>query len=88
VLFLSLFLYTADAWAVFEALDDAGKTIFKGLRSIIYPASTIGIACVCIGGMFGNFNWKWLVAIMLGIFVISYAAETTQLTGASIEGLD
>jgi hypothetical protein len=38
--------------------------------------------------MFGNFNWKWLVAIMLGIFVISYAAETTQLTGASIEGLD
>ena len=34
---------------------------------------TIGIACVCIAGMFGSFNWKWLVAILIGVFVIAFA---------------
>lgn len=85
LLFFSLFLYTTDAFAAFEALNTAGKTIFRGLRKIIYPAATIGVASVCIGGMFGNFNWKWLIAILLGVFVIAYAESTGQLaTGEEI----
>lgn len=76
VLFLSLFFFTTDALAeggTFGALTTAGEAIFGGLRKIIYPAATIGVACVCIGGMFGSFNWKWLAAILLGVFIIAMA---------------
>lgn len=85
-LLLSLLLYAGNAFAVFESLKMAGNNIFEGLKTIIYPAATIGIACVCIAGMFGNFNWKWLVAILIGIFVISFAYETASLAGADIAG--
>lgn len=87
-LMLSLFLCTTDALAdeVFGALKEVGHSIFAGLRQVIYPAATIGVACVCIAGMFGNFNWKWLAAILIGIFVITYAAETGQLAGADMLG--
>lgn len=73
-LIVSLFFYTTDAYAVFESLQTAGNNIFNGIVKIIYPAATIGLACVCIAGMFGNFNWKWLAAIMLGVLIISLAA--------------
>lgn len=74
ILFLAMALVISmpsDAFAAFEALTGAGKTIFTGLRRIIYPASAIGIICVCIGGFFGNINWKWLTAIVIGLIVIS-----------------
>lgn len=73
VLFVSLFFFTTDAYAVFDSLQSAGQSIFEGLRKVIFPAATIGVACVCIGGMFGNFNWKWLAAILLGVFIIAFA---------------
>ena len=60
----------ADA-APFDALKKSGKTIFEGLRKIIYPASAIGIITICMGGFFGNINWKWLTAIIVGLVVIS-----------------
>ncbi len=66
--------YSTLAWAGgehFTALTDAGKDIFTGLREIIYPASAVGIIAVCIGGFFGNINWKWLTAIVVGLVVIS-----------------
>ncbi len=95
MLFLSLFLYTTDAFAAsctatgkFTALKCAGQEIFHGLRKIIYPAATIGVACVCIGGMFGSFNWKWLAAILIGIFVISYASGVADLAGGNGADLD
>ncbi len=88
---ISLFLYTTGAWAAtgntgtFSALNTAGKTIFKGLRQIVYPAATIGIASVCIGGMFGTFNWKWLIAILLGVFIIAFAEQTGMVaTGVEV----
>ncbi len=91
-LVLSLFLYATGAFAAtgdtgtFSALSNAGKTIFTGLRKIIYPAATIGIASVCIGGMFGSFNWKWLIAILLGVFIIAYAEQTGSLaTGVEVD---
>lgn len=79
---LSLFLYTADAYAVFGKLNDAGNQIFEGLKKIIWPAATIGIASVCIAGMFGSFNWKWFIAILLGVFIIASAAGVSSLAGA------
>ena len=88
MLFLSLFLYTTDAFAVSDSLKKAGQNIFHGLRKIIYPAATIGVACVCIGGMFGSFNWKWLAAILIGIFVISYASGVADLAGGNGADLD
>ncbi len=57
--------------APFDSLKDAGNTIFKGLRKIIYPASAIGIITICMGGFFGNINWKWLTAIIVGLVIIS-----------------
>ena len=60
-----------DAFAAFESLIESGKNIFEGLKSIIYPASAIGIICVCIGGFFGNINWKWLTAVFIGLIVIA-----------------
>lgn len=87
IMVISLFFCATDASAaMFDALDKAGKTIFMGLRKIIYPAATIGIACVCIGGMFGSFNWKWLIAILLGVFIIAYAEQTGALaTGTEVD---
>ena len=60
-----------DAFAAFESLIQSGKDIFEGLKYIIYPASAIGIICVCIGGFFGNINWKWLTAVFVGLIVIA-----------------
>ena len=88
MLFLSLFLYTTDAFAVFDSLKKAGQNFFQGRRKIIYPAATIGVACVGIGGMFGSFNWKWLAAILIGIFVISYASGVADLAGGNGADLD
>lgn len=83
ILFCSLFLYTNECLAansaVFGSLTNAGKTIFGGLRKVVYPAATIGISCVCIAGMFGNFNWKWFIAILLGVFIIAFAEQTGGL---------
>ena len=90
-LVLSLFLYTTCAFAdgsTFGALNNAGKTIFSGLRKVIYPAATIGIASVCIAGMFGSFNWKWLIAIVLGVFIIAFAEQTGYLATGETPDLD
>ena len=85
-LVLSLFLCTTDAYAVFEKADEALSSIFNGLRKIIFPASTIGIASVCIAGMFGSFNWKWFVAILLGLFIIVYASDVGNIATADMDG--
>lgn len=77
-LLLFSFLYTSDSYAVFESLNEAGKTIFTGLSAIIFKAAGIGVACVCIAGMFGNFNWKWLAAILIGVFIIAVAAQKPE----------
>lgn len=58
----------------FKSLIDSGGEIFKGLKDIIYPASAVGIIAICMGGFFGNINWKWLTAIVIGLVVISACA--------------
>ncbi len=88
LLILSVFLYTPEAAAVFDSLTSAGTNIFNGLAKITVPAATIGIACCCIAGMFGSFNWKWFAAIAIGVFVMSVAGsissgiESADLGGA------
>lgn len=92
ILCISLFFFPTDAFCdtttggTFSALTVAGEKIFAGLRKIIWPASTIGIACVCIGGMFGSFNWKWLVAILLGLFIIAYAGGVGEVATSDLAG--
>ena len=71
---ITTLLTPAPAEAAFEGLITSGQEIFSGLREIIYPASAIGIIAVCIGGFFGNINWKWLTAIVIGLVVISLCA--------------
>lgn len=85
-LMLSVFLYTPEAAAVFDSLTNAGNNIFNGLNKLVAPAATIGIACCCIAGMFGSFNWKWFAAICIGIFVMSLAAAGAINSG--IEAAD
>ena len=83
---VTIVFMSEPAMAAFESLTKAGKDIFTGLRDIIYPASAIGIITVCIGGFFGNINWKWLTAIVVGLVVISccvafvdmFAPEATE----------
>lgn len=85
---------SAPALAAFEKLTKAGQDIFTGLREIIYPASAVGIIAVCMGGFFGNINWKWLTAIVVGLVVISccvmfvdmFAPEATKSIPADIMG--
>ena len=73
----------------FETLRKTGKKIFDGLRSVIYPASAIGIICVCIGGFFGNINWKWLTVVVVGLIVISLCSGFIELfTKVSVEEIE
>ena len=86
-LILSVFLYTSDAYAVFDALSGAGERIFAGLKKLVAPAATIGIACCCIAGMFGSFNWKWFAAIAIGIFVMTVAmAISGSISSGQFDG--
>ena len=86
VLVTIVILLPDSAWAatdpnggMFSGLTGSGETIFRGLRSIIYPASAIGIICVCIGGFFGNINWKWLMAIVVGLVIIASCSGLLEL---------
>lgn len=63
----------------FDSLKESGTSIFLGLKKVIYPASAIGIICVCIGGFFGNINWKWLLTLVVGLMVIAGCAGLIDL---------
>lgn len=63
----------ADA-ALFSQLTESGSTIFEGMKMIIYAVAGFGIVGVAIGGFFGNLNWKWLSAIIIGLLVIAMTA--------------
>ncbi len=77
--------YAADG--LFSDLTSKGAEIFMGMREIIYAVAGFGIMAVAIGGFFGNFNWKWLGAIIIGLMVIAstagiinYMVESTVIT--------
>lgn len=67
-------LCATNSYALFEDLAQHGGKIFTGMREIIYAVSGFGITAVVIGAIFGNINYKWLAAILIGLFVIAGAA--------------
>ena len=70
----SILFATNSYAALFEDLTSKGAEIFKGMREIIYAVAGFGIVAIAIGGFFGNFNWKWLGAIIIGLMVIALTA--------------
>ena len=77
----SILFATNSYAALFEDLTSKGAEIFKGMREIIYAVAGFGIVAIAIGGFFGNFNWKWLGAIIIGLMVIALTAVSyTHLT--------
>ncbi len=79
---ISSILFATNVWAqdatatsgLFGDLISRGGQIFQGMREIIFAVSGFGIVAIAIGGFFGNFNWKWLSAIIIGLMVISLTA--------------
>ena len=67
-------LFASNSYALFEELTQKGSEIFMGMRDIIYVVAGFGIIGVAVGGFFGNINWKWLGAIIIGVFVIATTA--------------
>ena len=59
---------------LFGTLLQSGVEIFKGMRQIIFAVAGFGIMAVAIGGFFGNLNWKWLSAIIIGLMVTATAS--------------
>lgn len=74
----SSILFATDSYAansgLFTELTQRGAEIFNGMREIIYAVAGFGIVAIAIGGFFGNFNWKWLGAIIIGLMVIALTA--------------
>lgn len=70
---ISLFAPT-DSYALFEELTDKGIEIFTGMREIIYVVAGFGIIGIAVGGFFGNLNWKWLGAVIIGLVIIAVTA--------------
>lgn len=76
---VSSVLFATDSFAaegaasggLFSDLLSKGGGIFSGMREIIYAVAGFGVVAVAIGGFFGNLNWKWLTAIIIGLFVIA-----------------
>lgn len=84
--------YALDSYALFETLTQSGTEIFTGMREIIFAVSGFGIVAVAIGGFFGNLNWKWLSAIIIGLVVIAttaaiinYMVDSTAITAEQIQ---
>lgn len=84
-LVVSLVLFATDSHAqAFESLTGAGSTIFEGMREIIYAVAGFGVVAIAVGGFFGNLNWKWLSAIIIGLMVIATtAAVINYMVGSS-----
>lgn len=72
---------TSGSGTLFGDLTQKGIQIFTGMRDIIYVVSGFGIIGVAIGGFFGNINWKWLGAIVIGLMVIGLTGEILIYVG-------
>lgn len=87
VLLFSSVLFITPAFAaqtgLFSELTAKGIEIFQGMRDIIYVVAGFGIIGVAIGGFFGNINWKWLGAIVIGLMVIGLTGGILTYIGGS-----
>ena len=89
VFLLTSFFVPHDSYAeLFGELTAKGAEIFTGMRDIIYVVAGFGIIGVAVGGFFGNLNWKWLGAIIIGLMIIAMTAAFVQyVTGEELEGV-
>lgn len=71
----------AQETGLFGDLIEKGIEIFEGMRDIIYVVAGFGIIAVAIGGFFGNINWKWLGAIVIGLMVIGLTGGILSYIG-------
>ena len=78
--------FAAEAGSgLFSDLTAKGREIFQGMREIIFAVSGFGIIAIAVGGFFGNFNWKWLGAIIIGLMVIALTSGIIQyMVGADV----
>ena len=75
----------ASDGGLFSDLACHGGKIFGGMREIIYAVSGFGIIAIVIGSIFGSINWKWLSAIIIGLFVIAAtAAIVNYMVGETV----
>ena len=85
---ISSILFATSSFAdsgLFSDLTQKGGEIFKGMRDIIFAVSGFGIIAIAVGGFFGNFNWKWLGAIIIGLMVIALTSGIIQyMVGESV----
>ncbi len=85
---LSSILFATNSFAdtgLFADLIKKGSEIFEGMRDIIFAVSGFGIIAIAVGGFFGNFNWKWLGAIIIGLMVIAGTSGIVQyMTGEEL----
>ena len=84
----SSILLPNQSYALFEELTAKGAEIFMGMRDIIYVVAGFGIIGIAIGGFFGNLNWKWLGAIIIGLMIIAMTAAFVEyVSGEKLEGV-
>lgn len=74
---------TSSQSGIFSDLTSKGIQIFTGMRDIIYVVAGFGIIGVAVGGFFGNINWKWLGAIVIGLMVIGLTGEILVYVGGA-----
>lgn len=85
---LNSFFFASDSYALFEELTEKGAEIFLGMRDIIYVVAGFGIIGVAVGGFFGNLNWKWLGAIIIGLVIIATTAALVKyITDEDLAGV-
>ena len=79
---VSSILFATDSFAadesLFKDLISKGREIFEGMRDIVFAVSGFGIIAIAVGGFFGNFNWKWLGAIIIGLMVVGVTSGIIQ----------
>jgi len=79
---VSSILFATDSFAadggLFQDLISKGTEIFAGMRDIVFAVSGFGIIAIAVGGFFGNFNWKWLGAIIIGLMVVAMTSGIIQ----------
>ena len=86
---LSSILFATNSYAdtgLFADLIKKGAELFEGMRDIIFAVSGFGIIAIAVGGLFGNFNWKWLGAIIIGLMVIAGTSGIVEyMTGQGLQ---
>lgn len=78
--------YAADDTGLFSDLISKGAEIFNGVRDIVFVVSGFGIIGVAVGGFFGNMNWKWLGAIIIGLMIVGLTGSIIQFVAGDSAG--